>query len=82
MALLMTETGMFASSTLYTVIQGIPQNYITAAFGVFSHLTFFSRVLCTNMHFKCRAEVEGEVAPPLKNYSKTYSPQPPQPESS
>lgn len=59
----MTETGMFASSTLSSVIQEIPQNYITAAFGVFSHLTFFSRVLCTNMHFKCRAEVEREVAP-------------------
>lgn len=78
----MTETGMFASSTLSSVIQEIPQNYITAAFGAFSHLTSFSRVLCTNMHFKCLAEVEGEVAPPLKNYPKTYSPQPPQSESS
>lgn len=61
---------MFASSTLSFVIQEIPQNYITTAFGVFSHLTFFSRVLCANMHFKCRAEVEEEVAPLSKTIQK------------
>lgn len=65
------EEVQFIVSAHHQPRQEIPQNYMTAAYGVFGYCQHLLRALCTSMHFECCTELNGQSHPAKKTLSIT-----------